>query len=340
MPVAVEDHTKPALSLRWRQKLFRKGKGVAHDVVEGAEGGKPADGAAPLPQVEERDPIQHVAGTGIIVNDPADPASNRDTLQEAHLEDAKRNREEGNKGGVGSTSLVAGGSARKDEKRRGSDPATSPRIDSDDDDPTAGAGALSDTRRSSVRGDDDDDGEDGGGEGIQLAGDVGQDKITFYHRDQPFFWLSNSSDHPIFLDGIRYPTAEHLFQSLKFLPHRPDLATKVRKAATPLDAMREARKHTANVKKGWIGQAYNVAAMRTVLLLKFSQHSALRRQLLLTGEADLIEDSPTDAFWGAASGSAGGISAGRNELGKALVRTRETIRGQAGLGYGSAAKTV
>lgn len=133
--------------------------------------------------------------------------------------------------------------------------------------------------------------------------------------------------------------AEHLFQSLKFLPQRPDIATKVRKASSPSDAIREARKNIADVKRGWIGKGLNVSAMREVLLLKFSQHSTLRRQLLLTGDSEIVEASPTDAFWGNASGG-GRIALGRNELGKALQRTRETISAQAGLGIGSGAKTV
>lgn len=166
-------------------------------------------------------------------------------------------------------------------------------------------------------------------------------RIEFYRKDQAYYWLSNSSDHVVYLDGVRYSTAEHLFQALKFLPHRPDIATKVRKASSPLDAMLEARKHMADVQKGWIGKGANVAAMRNVLLLKFSQHSFLQRQLLLTGDSELVEASPTDAFWGSAAGAnSGRIGLGRNELGKALSRTRETIRAQSGLGIGSGAKTV
>jgi ribA/ribD-fused uncharacterized protein len=162
--------------------------------------------------------------------------------------------------------------------------------------------------------------------------------IEFYRRDEPYYWLSNSSDHPIYLDGVRYATAEHLFQSLKFLGHRPDIVSKIRKLSSPTDVIKESRKNITHVKKGWIGKRENVAAMREVLLLKFSQHTILKRQLLLTGDSELVEASPTDAFWG--SGAGAGFNSGRNELGKALVRTRETIRSQSGLGIGSGAKTI
>lgn len=202
-----------------------------------------------------------------------------------------------------------------------------------DGDPTAGAGALSAVSKKSFSDDEADEADE------EADGAEEVDRIEFYRRDQPNYWLSNSSENPVYLDGIRYPTAEHLFQSLKFLPHRPDIAAKIRKIQNPADAIREARKNIKDVKKGWISQGKNLEAMKLALLLKFSQNSKLSRQLLSTGDADLVEASPTDAFWGA--GSSEGIpNLGRNELGKALRRTRETIRTQSGLGYGSAAQTV
>ncbi|EPQ27692.1 uncharacterized protein PFL1_04830 [Pseudozyma flocculosa PF-1] len=160
-------------------------------------------------------------------------------------------------------------------------------------------------------------------------------RIHFFHRGQDNFWLSNSSDHAVYSDNVRYPTAEHLFQSTKFLPHRPEIAAKVRKASNPIDAIKVARKYSTDVKPGWIKEGLNVQAMRDVLLLKFTQHSDLRMALLETGDAELVNASPTDAFWGAA-----GNGRGRNELGKAIETVRETIQGASGLGIGSGARTV
>lgn len=60
-----------------------------------------------------------------------------------------------------------------------------------------------------------------------------------------------------------------------------------------------------------------------------------------SGSADLVLASPSDVFWGAgrAIGSTkSGV--GRNELGKALMRTRDSLLTTAGLGWGSGAKTV
>ena len=79
--------------------------------------------------------------------------------------------------------------------------------------------------------------------------------------------------------------------------------------------------------------------MDETLFHKFTQHAALRDELLATGDAELVEvspqslipvrtiadqlqDSDKDAFWGV-----GADRRGRNELGKCLERLRSRLRG-------------
>ncbi|CBQ71634.1 conserved hypothetical protein [Sporisorium reilianum SRZ2] len=162
-----------------------------------------------------------------------------------------------------------------------------------------------------------------------------QGRIAFFRQDQPNFHLSNASPHAVTYNSTRYPTAEHLFQSLKFLPAHPEIAAKVRRAKTPLDAMRIARSHTALYNAGWISTGENVRVMHHVVLAKFSQYSALTDALLDTDEREIVNASPTDVFWG--SGENG---RGRNVLGKTLMDVREVLRANRGVGWGSAAKTM
>jgi hypothetical protein len=61
--------------------------------------------------------------------------------------------------------------------------------------------------------------------------------------------------------------------------------------------------------------------MEVTLRLKFTQHTDLKALLLGTGDAELVEDSPKDFFWGI-----GADGSGRNELGKALERVRDELR--------------
>jgi predicted NAD-dependent protein-ADP-ribosyltransferase YbiA (DUF1768 family) len=40
-------------------------------------------------------------------------------------------------------------------------------------------------------------------------------KILFYHAHDPYYGFTNFSSDPIEYNGKKYPTSEHLFQSLK-----------------------------------------------------------------------------------------------------------------------------
>ncbi|KDQ52780.1 hypothetical protein JAAARDRAFT_138222 [Jaapia argillacea MUCL 33604] len=147
-------------------------------------------------------------------------------------------------------------------------------------------------------------------------------RIYFYHKHHPYYGFTNFSPHEVKYQGKRYPTSEHLFQSFKFLDHRPLLAEHIRTCdERPSMALSEARRFQAEVRPDWMQK--NVAAMEETLSNKFRQHKSLARELLSTGDAELIEDSDKDAFWGI-----GKDRRGRNELGKALMRLREELRGR------------
>ena len=66
--------------------------------------------------------------------------------------------------------------------------------------------------------------------------------------------------------------------------------------------------------------------MDEVLYLKFLQHGDLRTLLLNTYPAELMYVESEDLFWG------DGAGAGMNELGKSLMRVRERLRIEGGMG--------
>ncbi|KAI0047872.1 DUF1768-domain-containing protein, partial [Auriscalpium vulgare] len=141
--------------------------------------------------------------------------------------------------------------------------------------------------------------------------------IYFYNRGDPYFEFTNFSDHHIIYENHHYPTAEHLFQAMKFLDHKPDLAEHIRRLPTARAARTEAARLRKHQRRDWFD--VNVGMMDGVLAAKFTQHGELRHLLLGTGTSELIEDSRVsdDAFWGV-----GPEGDGRNELGKALMRLR------------------
>jgi ribA/ribD-fused uncharacterized protein len=109
-----------------------------------------------------------------------------------------------------------------------------------------------------------------------------------------------------------------VFQAHKFLKHRPELAERIRTIPSAREVLREATRLRQLQRPDWLN--INVSVMDRVLELKFTQHVQLGRLLCSTGDAELVEDSPIDAFWGV-----GADGRGRNELGKALMRLRARI---------------
>ena len=176
-------------------------------------------------------------------------------------------------------------------------------------------------------------------ESIRHGKNATTNKIEFFSKDLPFFWLNNASDHPVVLDGVRYPTAEHLFQAQKFIDHRPDIANKIRKASNAVEAIHIARTFSRDVRADWIKDGVNVSTMRMVLLTKFMQYSDLRLALLETGDAEIVHASPNDAFWGSAA-APNSVGRGRNMLGRTIMQTRELLRVAAGVGANSGTRTV
>jgi len=143
--------------------------------------------------------------------------------------------------------------------------------------------------------------------------------IYFCEKSKPYYGFTNFSDHAVIYEGKRYPTSEHLYQSMKFA-HKPRIAEHIRTCSTlPRVAFNEAHKFQSEVRPDWI--QVNIQVMDFVLWHKFTQHHDLKRQLLSTGNANLIEDSKVDSFWGI-----GANGSGRNELGKALERLRDHLR--------------
>jgi N-glycosidase YbiA len=144
--------------------------------------------------------------------------------------------------------------------------------------------------------------------------------IFFYKVDDPYGCFSNFSPHPIELEGHRWPTSEHYYQAQKFVgtPHQ-HLCEHIRTAPSPEQAAAIGRDQQHCPRADW--DAVKPAVMYSAVLTKFLTHPELTNILLQTGNEPIIEDSPTDAYWGC-----GSDGAGQNQLGKILMQVRERLR--------------
>lgn len=146
------------------------------------------------------------------------------------------------------------------------------------------------------------------------------DIIKFYSRTKRYFEFSNYSAHPITIGGLTYPTNEHYFQSVKFLDE--DYRERVRNAKTSAESKRMGGNRQQAIWPDWDTRRIDV--MREAVYAKFTQHPTLRKLLLSTGDAILVEDSPTDYYWGC-----GADGTGQNMLGKLLMELRDKLREEA-----------
>ena len=145
--------------------------------------------------------------------------------------------------------------------------------------------------------------------------------IYFYvPAENPYGCFSNFSRHGFELDGKYWKTSEHYFQAQKFAgtPH----VDQIRQAATPKQAAEMGRDRKRPLRKDWNNIKDEV--MRRAVLQKFSTHADIRQLLLDTGDEMIIENAPTDYYWGC-----GADGSGKNRLGQILMEVRQILRAAA-----------
>lgn len=146
--------------------------------------------------------------------------------------------------------------------------------------------------------------------------------IYFYKVNDPYGCFSNFSPHGIYLLGQYWQTVEHYYQAQKFVNTEDELLISViRSAETPAQAAALGRDRTRKVRYDW--EPVKCQVMRRAVLTKFLAHLDIQAILLSTGDQLLVEDSPTDYYWGC-----GADKTGQNHLGKILMSVREEIRQQ------------
>jgi ribA/ribD-fused uncharacterized protein len=144
--------------------------------------------------------------------------------------------------------------------------------------------------------------------------------IYFYKVWQPYGCFSNFSPHPIEIQGTYWPTVEHYYQAQKFVgSEEAIIIPSIHAAPTPEEAAALGRYGTRKLRSDW--EMVKTDVMRAAVLKKFITHTDIRAVLLVTGNEVLVENSPTDYFWGC-----GADKTGQNHLGKILMSVREEIR--------------
>lgn len=141
--------------------------------------------------------------------------------------------------------------------------------------------------------------------------------IYFYSVREAYGFFSNFSPHGIELKGKWWPTTEHYFQAQKFVGSSHE--EQIRLAKTPKQAAEMGRDRSRPLRADW--EEVKDDVMREAVLQKFLSHDDIQRALLETGDAELIEKTTYDYYWGC-----GTNGTGKNMLGQILMEVRSEIQ--------------
>ena len=157
-------------------------------------------------------------------------------------------------------------------------------------------------------------------------------EAVFFHKpSEPHGYLSNWYPSPFDLDGVRYSSAEQYIMYQKCMIFGDTASARAVLATDDTEAQQAiGRKAKGYIGAVWAGQRQLVAVRG--LLAKFSQNEELKKKLLDTGDAWLVECARSDTIW------ACGIRLdederfdadkwlGQNILGFALMEVRSILR--------------
>ena len=129
--------------------------------------------------------------------------------------------------------------------------------------------------------------------------------------DGNYKFLSNYFEYPITYGGITYQSSEAAFQAQKCPERANEFAD-----LPPNEAKALGRK--VPLREDWETIKDNI--MYEIIYVKFSQTYKLKKALLETGDAELVEGNTwNDKYWGVCDGE------GQNKLGSILMRVRDEL---------------
>lgn len=141
--------------------------------------------------------------------------------------------------------------------------------------------------------------------------------IYFYSAQEvPYGCFSNFSPHGFTLAEVYWATVEHYFQAQKFAG--TPYAGVIRLAHSPKHAKSLGHSRQYKLRADW-GDVKD-GIMHSAVLRKFETHAEIRAVLLATGDREIVENAPSDYYWGC-----GADGSGQNRLGKILMEVRSTL---------------
>ena len=154
---------------------------------------------------------------------------------------------------------------------------------------------------------------------IYLGNDFNKetDEAVFFYTPLHYS-LDNFSAFSIKIWGKNFPTSEHAYQWRKYYEAHPDIAEEILSATSPNQVKNISDQHKDKVPESFVQNKQEI--MKEILLTKIDQHEKVKRVLIETESKTIVENSPTDMYWGIADGT------GENVLGKIWMDIRDGLQ--------------
>jgi len=166
----------------------------------------------------------------------------------------------------------------------------------------------------------------------KLKKEVEPEPVLFSTGDEsggPYSSFSNSSNHAVDIDGVRYPTVTHYIVAMKAREIKnDDMYTKIMGTATP-KAVKALEKKMTITAEEWDPKKDEI--MAKAVRAKFTQYPELRSKLLETGEKQIGNADARETYWGIGTSMDTDKARvpskwrGQNKLGKILMDLRKTL---------------
>ncbi len=140
--------------------------------------------------------------------------------------------------------------------------------------------------------------------------------IYFYSSKEQYGCFSNFSYYGFELEGRYWKTSEHYFQSKKF--ENTKFEEELRLLSSPMEVARRGRDRQMPLRNDW--EFVKDDVMKKAIVAKFTQNLDILKNLLDTGEQEIIEKTTTDYYWGC-----GFDGTGKNKLGLILMEVRKEL---------------
>lgn len=155
--------------------------------------------------------------------------------------------------------------------------------------------------------------------------------FTYYLKIKKYPFFSNFYRSKYKCDNIDFSTSEHGFMYEKAMLFKDfTVASNILKVTTPRQAKDLGRKVGSSKESEDLWIKFREDIMFKHCYVKFSTIKKLRKAILKTGDAILVEASPRDTIWGIGynvknAPKSDKATWGLNLLGKTLMRVREKL---------------